>query len=417
MIHPLPVPALDPGAVFPELEKAIARGDWVWLQPSGARPGREALGEWDLPSGGGVVIASGGSQGGRSFCLQPWGHLDRSAEACAHWLEGVGLSPERLLVLNPLPPDHVSGLMPWWRSRAWGSMHQRLDAALMKSPKELWAFSQALPGWGKTQAVVSLVPTQLKRLMEHPDGVAWLQQLALVWVGGAALPVPLANRARTLGVRLAPCYGATETVAMVAAQTPDQFLRGAVGCGAPLVDVELRVDRDGALLVRTNRLAVARWRGGQWTELADAEGWWRTGDAAVLSKPSKGQLQLEICGRLDGAIHSGGHTVFPEQLGQRLLLEAQEQDMPIEAILLLPVESPEWGERLVALIRLCKATASAAEWPSLESRLRAITAKWMPAERPVAWYPCDQLELSATGKWQRARWQNWLLSQESAQMP
>ena len=183
------------------------------------------------------------------------------------------------------------------------------------------------------------------------------------------------------------------------------------------MDVELRVDRDGALLVRTNRLAVARWRGGQWTELADAEGWWRTGDAAVLSKPSKGQLQLEICGRLDGAIHSGGHTVFPEQLGQRLLLEAQEQDMPIEAIFLLPVESPEWGERLVALIRLCKATASAAEWPSLESRLRAITAKWMPAERPVAWYSCDQLELSATGKWQRARWQNWLLSQESAQMP
>ena len=49
---------------------------------------------------------------------------------------------------------------------------------MMKSPKELWAFSQALPGWGKTQAVVSLVPTQLKRLMEHPDGVAWLQQLA-----------------------------------------------------------------------------------------------------------------------------------------------------------------------------------------------------------------------------------------------
>ena len=417
MIHPLPVPALDPGAVFPELEKAIARGDWVWLQPSGARAGCEALAEWDLPSGGGVVIASGGSQGGRSFCLQPWGHLDRSAEACAHWLGGVGLTPAQLLVLNPLPPDHVSGLMPWWRSRAWGSMHQRLDAALMKAPKELWAFSQALPGWGKTQAVVSLVPTQLKRLMEHPDGVVWLQQLALVWVGGAALPVPLANRARTLGVRLAPCYGATETAAMVAAQTPDQFLRGDVGCGAPLVDVELRVARDGALLVRTNRLAVARWREGQWTELADAEGWWRTGDAAVLSTPSKGQMQLEICGRLDGAIHSGGHTVFPEQLGQRLLLEAQEQGLPIEAVFLLPVASPEWGERLVALIRLCEAIAPAAEWPSLESRLRAITAEWMAAERPVAWYSCDPLERSATGKWQRDRWQNWLLSQESAQMP
>ena len=417
MIHRLMVPALDPGAVFPELEQAISQGEWVWLQPSHSRADGEGLEAREWPSGGGVVMASGGSQGGRSLCLQPWRHLDRSAEACSHWLKGVGLNPGQLLVLNPLPPDHVSGLMPWWRSRHWGALHQRLDATLMKDPKALRAFCRDLPVWGQAPPVVSLVPTQLMRLLNHPEGVAWLQELALVWVGGAALPAPVKDRARRLGLRLAPCYGATETAAMVAAQTPDQFLRGEPGCGAPLVDVDLRLNRDGALMVRTRRLALARWREGQWADLADAEGWWHTGDAAVLSTCSGGQLRLEICGRLDGAVHSGGHTVFPEQLGQRLLLESRERGLPIEALLLLPVENPEWGHRLVALIRVENGAPLAEEWCRLEARLRVMTAEWMPAERPVSWHHCAELAPTAAGKWQRNRWQNWLLSQESAHMP
>jgi len=45
--------------------------------------------------------------------------------------------------------------------------------------------------------------------MDHSDGVAWLQQLALVWVGGAGLSVSLAEQARRLGLPLSPCYGST----------------------------------------------------------------------------------------------------------------------------------------------------------------------------------------------------------------
>ena len=414
----LQVPALGANALIPELEASVTQGDWVWLQASATSAAWEAAAEafarLDRPQGGGVLLASGGSQGERSLCLLPWSHLDRSAVACGHWLQRSGLDPATLLLLNPLPMHHVSGLMPWWRSRLWGADHQPLSPALMKQPADLLDACGALASWGQRPAVVSLVPTQLKRLLDRPEGVAWLQQLALVWVGGAGLPAPLADQARKLRLPLAPCYGATETVAMVAAQTPAEFLAGEPGCGQPLEDVELQVQGDGTLLVRTERLALARWRDGQWAPLVDAEGWWRTGDAAELCCGADGSQQLLIRGRLDGAIHSGGETVFPEQLEQRLRDQAKAQGLALDAVLMLAVESAEWGQRLVALVRPSLDQGDAPEWCALQRSLQAITATWPPAEQPLRWCCCPALGPSETGKWERGRWRQWLARRDSS---
>ena len=406
------------------LDQAVAAGEWLWLMSARAGDGRAGeMGDGvptPPPRGrvmgrqggrhGGVVLASGGSQGGRSWCLQPWDHLDQSAAACGRWIKALGVDPAQTLLLNPLPADHISGLMPLWRSRLWGAEHRRLSPALMKQPQALRATCQRWPGWGRKPALVSLVPTQLKRLMDHPDGVAWLQQLALVWVGGAGLPASLAERARRLGLPLSPCYGSTETAAMVAAQTPDRFLQGEDGCGAAFDDVALAVDAAGVLRVRTARLALARWRHGRWASLADSEGWWQTGDAAVLTPQAAGGARLTIQGRMDGAIHSGGETVFPEQLAQRLMHQAHGLGLPLETVLLLPVASEEWGQRLVALVKR-QHGGEAMPWPQLQAALVGISRQWMPAERPHAWYPCQELETTAAGKWQLARWQAWLVAQ------
>ena len=165
------------------LEQGLAAGQWVSLSPEA-----DAAPIAQLPPGPGVVVRSGGSSGGSRCCAQPSLHLDRSAAATAHWLTGIGVDPASTLLLNPLPLAHVSGLMPWWRTRCWGVGHQQLPPGLMKTPTELLAFCQGLPAWGKNPAVLSLVPTQLARLLAHPDGVAFLQQLQLIWIGGAALP-------------------------------------------------------------------------------------------------------------------------------------------------------------------------------------------------------------------------------------
>ena len=383
---------------FERLGQGLATGQWVPLSPEA-----EAAPIAQLPPGPGVVVRSGGSSGGSSYCAQPSLHLDRSAAATAHWLTGIGLDPAATLLLNPLPLAHVSGLMPWWRARCWGAGHQQLAPGLMKTPTELLAFCRSMPAWGIKPVLLSLVPTQLARLLADPDGVAFLQQLQLIWIGGAALPSPLADQARALRLPLAPCYGSTETAAMVAALPPARFLAGEPGCGDPLMDVELRLAADGALEVRTDRLALGRWSADQpdrFEQLKDADGWWRSGDRAAFTPG------LQIMGRMDGAIHSGGETVFPEQLEQRLMAAAQAVSVPVSAVLLLGVDDSEWGQRLVALV----GSADAA----VLQRLMALTRSWSPAETPRRWVLCPALAPSVLGKWQRQRWRNWLERLDSA---
>ena len=383
---------------FERLGQGLATGQWVSLSPEA-----EAAPIAQLPPGPGVVVRSGGSSGGSSYCAQPSLHLDRSAAATAHWLTGIGLDPAATLLLNPLPLAHVSGLMPWWRARCWGAGHQQLAPGLMKTPTELLAFCRSMPAWGIKPVLLSLVPTQLARLLADPDGVAFLQQLELIWIGGAALPSPVEEQARALRLPLAPCYGSTETAAMVAALPPARFLAGEPGCGDPLMDVELRLAADGALEVRTDRLALGRWSADQpdrFEQLKDADGWWRSGDRAAFTPG------LQIMGRMDGAIHSGGETVFPEPLEQRLMAAAQAVSVPVSAVLLLGVDDSEWGQRLVALV----GSADAAVLP----RLMALTRSWSPAETPRRWVLCPALAPSVLGKWQRQRWRNWLERLDSA---
>ncbi len=271
----------------------------------------------------------------------------------------------------------------------------------MKQPRDLLQFCEELPRWNATPKVVSLVPTQLNRLLAHPAGVTWLQAFSVVWVGGAALPEAAVFQARSHGVRLAPCYGATETAAMVTAVPPEQFLAGEAGCGAPLVDVELKLDSDRALMVRTPRLALARWSEqspDQLQPVRNQDGWWRSGDAASLSQG------LQIHGRLDGAFQSGGETVFPEQLEARLRRWIQDQNLAVESLLLVAEPDPEWGETLVGLVR----PFETADHALLLAALRAQCSGWIAAEQPRRWLICPELSVGPLGKWQRGRWRDWL---------
>ena len=365
--------------------------------------------------GPGVLVGSGGSLGGRRWCLQPLAHLRASAQATGQWLRLQGLDPARCLQLNPLPPHHVSGLMPWVRAWHWGGSCRDLEPQLLRDGAALAA---AMPGaelQAAGAALLSLVPTQLHRLLVHPAGVEWLQQLAVIWVGGAPLPAALAERARQLGLRLAPCYGSTETAAMVCVQSPERFLAGAAGCGQPLADVAVRVDRaSGALELKTDRLSPGWLSQGQWLPLSrTGDGWWRSSDAAQL-----GDAGLQILGRLDGAIHSGGETVFPEQVELQLRALIAAQGVPLRELLLLGEADPQWGERLVALLRFdAGAGTDLALWIE---QLTALVRRLPPAQRPADWLVCPELEPTVTGKWQRQRWQAWLRTAKSgatAQQP
>ncbi len=362
-------------------------------QELGPDGGEAALGK----AGPGVVVGSGGSSGGRRWCLQPLAHLQASARATARWLEGIGVDPAACLHLDPLPLHHVSGLLPLVRARLWGAELRWLPPALMREPE---ALATAAPLPPDRPVLLSLVPTQLERLLAHGTGAAWLRRCAVIWVGGAALPAGLARRARAAGLPLAPCYGATETAAMVTALPPQRFLAGADGCGPPLADVRLRLTAGGegaaAIEVCTERLSPGFLLDGVLRPLPQQGGWWRSGDAGSIRA---GELRVQ--GRLDGAISSGGETVFPEQVEQRLRELAARQGLAIEALLLLPQDVPPWGERLVALVR----SGGGAD---LLPRLAELARRLPPSQRPIRWIACPDLAPDGRGKWERGRWRSWL---------
>jgi O-succinylbenzoic acid--CoA ligase len=74
----------------------------------------------------------------------------------------------------------------------------------------------------------------------------------------------------------------------------------------------------------------------------------------------------------------------------------------VSELLLLPVADPEWGERLVALYR----TEGMAEL-SVDP-LVAAARQLPPAQRPLRWIPCPELDRTALGKWELGRWRAWL---------
>ena len=184
------------------------------------------------------------------------------------------------------------------------------------------------------------------------------------------------------------------------------------------------MEANGALAVRCGRLAIGRWQPDgdgslaapstklSFRDLTDADGWWSSGDAARL-QGSMETPQLTLLGRLDGAIHSGGITVFPEQLEVRLMAAARVVGLPLKAVLFLGVQDLEWGERLVALVRWQDAAYPPDAAEALLLRLKTLTDRWLPPERPQRWYHCAELVVTSAGKWERTRWLAWLKDLES----
>ncbi len=392
-----------------KLRNSLNAGNWVQLLPD-KNINEKLITKNILAKEAGVIIKSGGSLGEHKQCLHPCSNLNMSALATAQWLRAQGLEPRQANIINTLPLHHVSGLLAWWRSLCWRAEHLWITPSMMHPPTQLEEAIHRMVSNSAGPLLTSLVPTQLSRLIEDSSGVRCLQLFSVIWIGGASISNNLAAKARSLRIRLAPCYGTTETAAMIAVQRPDDFLLGIDSVGEPLEDIQLKIEQSNALQIRTKRLANVLNADGSLQSIANENGWWESGDAAQLTIRRHAQ-QLRIIGRRDTAINSGGETIFPEQLQALLLNDAKQRGLPIDNILLVPKQNEEWGERLEALVKF-KTSKENINSLELFQQLKAIVANWSSPERPIAWHNCPELSTNPLGKWEIKKWQSWLKTKE-----
>jgi O-succinylbenzoic acid--CoA ligase len=318
-----------------------------------------------------IVFTSGSNGAPKGVCLSR-GALLASARASAARL---GWRADDRWLLN-LPLAHVSGLGILVRCLAEKKPIVLPAAGPSGDPALLLGTLQ------NTEAtLVSLVPTQLARLVEAGGKPPATLRLALV--GGAPLSVALEQRALELGWPVAPTYGMTEAGSQVATRLPvlphPPGERPSGSVGKLLEHLEARLS--GSML----ELRGPGLFSGYWGEAPRAPAsWFATGDSAAFGASG----ELFVLGRTDDLVISGGENVHPQEV------EAVAMELAcVSSAFAFGVPDEEWGQALLCAVAPAVVT---------EAALAAhFAARLAPFKRPKRCFVLDELPLTQTGKLDR----------------
>jgi len=344
-----------------------------------------------------LYVPSGGSGGRVRFVAHTAATLRAAAEAqcAAMFAAAAGDGASRAFFYSPLPPWHISGIMPFVRAKVCGGQALVLDGSF--APEKPLPPLNGAPAGAAGNGVfrqISLVPTQLRRLLERTggEGCAWLRAFDCVLLGGAPTGAALLARARSEGIRVALGYGMTETAAFVAWTPPAEFL--AAGDSGAVTGTVLRGARvevlgdDGALLPAgiAGRVAIT---GAMLSP--DVAPRFETNDEGVLDAAGR----LRVLGRLDRFIVTGGEKVDPRRVEAALL---GAPATPVAGALVIGEPDAEWGRRVTALVVL-KGTADGATAAVSDAALAMIVRRQLaPHCVPKRWVRVARLPFDEKGK-------------------
>ncbi|HJV92466.1 MAG TPA: AMP-binding protein [Azonexus sp.] len=288
------------------------------LEPNQPRPATTGL-----RCAAALIISTSGSAGQPRPVRLGNGQLDAAA-AAANALLGLGPGD---LWLNCLPLYHIGGQSILWRcarAAAGVLLHDGFAAA---------AVADDLARRPVTH--ISLVPAMLARLLEL--GIRPPPGLRVALIGGAALALPLYEKASAAGWPLYPSYGMTESAALIAAHAPGDgpWHQGLVG--KPLPGHEIRLAGDGRIALRGPQVMLGYLDGSG----VDADGWLTTGDLGTID----GEGRLTVSGRADDMLISGGRNVHPLEVESCLAACPGVRDVAVTG-----QPDPVWGDLVVALV-------------------------------------------------------------------
>ena len=359
----------------PDLPAALAAaldgGPPVAPLPPGPVERARALGALRLDEpcdpGSAVVVLSSGSTGEPKAVLLSAAAIRAGAQATHDRLGGPGHW------LLPLPRHYVAGLMVLARAHVGGTRVVPLAGDLADLP------GTRLPAGRR---YLSVVPTQLVRALQQPALVDALGGLDAVLVGGAAVDPAVLARARAAGIACVTTYGMSETCG------------GCVYDGVPLDGVDVLVDAEDRISIG-GPVLFSGYRGRpDLTAAAFVDGRYRTADRGGWETEPDGTVRLQVLGRVDDVVTSGGYNVDLFAVEHRA--QSWSERGPAE-IVVIGVPHPEWGVEVVAV----------SDRPLPYDGLRS----WIRAELPVFAAPrrlvvLERLPRTSSGKVDRRRLQS-----------
>ncbi|MQT30593.1 long-chain-fatty-acid--CoA ligase [Pseudomonas helleri] len=234
-----------------------------------------------------------------------------------HAEDGLPLLKEgQEIMVAPLPLYHIYA----FTANCMCMMVTGNHNILITNPRDIAGFIKELKNWRFT-AFLGL-NTLFVALMDHPEFKTLdFSSLKLTNSGGTALVKATAERWEKLtGCRIVEGYGLTETSPVASANPYGGFARlGTVGMPVPgtLMKVinddgaELGLGERGELCVKGPQVMKGYWKNPEATaEVLDAEGWFKTGDIAVIDPDG----YVRIVDRKKDLIIVSGFNVYPNEI-------------------------------------------------------------------------------------------------------
>ncbi|MFM7330419.1 MAG: AMP-dependent synthetase/ligase [Brachymonas sp.] len=133
-----------------------------------------------------------------------------------------------------------------------------------------------------------------------------MSRVRVAYTAGEAIGPDLFTFYRSIGINLKQLYGSTETAVFVCLQ-PDNAVR-ADTVGVPIEGVEIKLDSNGEILVKSPGLLKEYFKNPEATaEVKTQDGWYRTSDAGFID--ASGQLKIidrvKDVGRIKGGANDG----------------------------------------------------------------------------------------------------------------
>jgi malonyl-CoA/methylmalonyl-CoA synthetase len=373
-------------------EAAAARGMQV-QSTTDVLAGTEAAALPDLDRGSAaMMLYTSGTTGRPKGVVISHANIQAQVESLS---EAWGWSSEDRILLH-LPLHHVHGIVNVLTTALWNGATCEMMPSF--DPVEVWRRLAT-----RRMTLYMAVPTVYRRLIEawaaadqstQAEWSAGARTCRLMVSGSAALPVPTLERWRDItGQTLLERYGMTEIG--MALSNPLEGKRRPGFVGHPLPGVEVRlVDEDevpvpagepGQIHVRGATVFGQYWRRPEETAGAfAAEGWFRTGDQAVVENGA-----YRILGRRSvDILKSGGEKISALEIEDVLRSHPGVRDCAV-----VGVPDPAWGDRV------CAAIVVEPSSPTDASELRQFAKdRLAPYKVPKDFLLVDDLPRNAMGK-------------------